>query len=180
MSPTTVAGASGSTDDQDFAPVFDVARAAVAQQFQISERLDNKARGIVTIAAAWFALVQAVANNAFTIPGLDEWWKHSIVIAAGVGALMLICTAVCCAFVWNLRVDTEIAPEGLVEMHTDARRGGDLREKLLLHYAVVLRDRHAQNQKRVTWYKRGQVFWYLAMLAPLVELGFAFAAHAFG
>lgn len=178
MTPTVTTQERHDLEGRDVSAVYDVARAAIAQQFQVSERLDNKARGIVTIAGAWFALVQAFAASAFNVVGLDARWTHWIVGTAAGGALALLVSIVLASRVWTLRRDHDIGPEGLVELRKDLLSGHD--DKLLVHYAVTLRDRAANNKSRTKWYRRAQAVWYLAMLLPLAELGIAFAARAFG
>jgi hypothetical protein len=167
------------TDGSRLDKVLEVAEGAIAEQFQISERLDSKARGQLTIAGAWFAVVQTVARSAFDIRGLDDRWITWIIITAAAGGAALIATMVLSSRVWRLRTESGIAPNGLIQMANDARRGA-ADEKLLLHYVDTLDRRFRNNDTRAKWMKWAQRVWYLAMLFPLAELAIAFAAQARG
>lgn len=165
----------------DLGSVLTVGRAAIDQQFALAERLDAKARGQVTIAGAWFAVVQAVASGAFGIPRLADTWVLVITILAAGGALLLLATMALSANVWRLRVESEIEPDGLVMMANDARSPGvDAAGKMVAHYADVLEERYVNNADRARWFKRSQRVWYGAMFVPLAELGTSFAAQALG
>lgn len=131
-------------DDEDLAPVWDTAKDAIAFQLQVSERLDAKARGIVTIAAGWFAVVQAVAGPVLADRTLDRTWVDLTVALAAAATLGLLAATVLASRVWQLRRDHDIGPKGLLELHRDARTGA-LERNLMLHYAHTLDERAANN-----------------------------------
>lgn len=180
MAKSLVPTQSGPPEQPDYGPVIDVARQAIDQQFVISERLDNKARGLVATGGAWFAVVQAVATGAFDIGGLDRTWKLLMVVAAGLGAGLLIATTALCARVWSTRTETDIAPQGLISMRNDIASGGDVVTDLIRHYAHILNTRAENNAQRAGHYKVAQRLWYGAMLFPLAELAVAFLAELLG
>src|SRR4051812_43085316 len=73
--------------------VVEAAQNAVAQEFQIAERLDTKARNQMTVAGTWYALVTALAGVALRVwidRGLNDWLVATIIVCAGVGAACLI------------------------------------------------------------------------------------------
>jgi hypothetical protein len=166
----------------DLEPVISVARAAVDHQSQIPERLESKARGQLTIAGAWFAVVQAVAAKAFDIDGLANAWIWVIGGLAALGGIALLVTAWLAAQVWRLRPGGEIDPDSLILMANEIRHQPeiDVQGRLVSHYADVLDDRMTSNSERARWFEKAQLTWYLAMFVPLLELGVSFVAQALG
>jgi hypothetical protein len=90
-------------DEMNF--VLDAARDALAQEFQIAERLDSKARGQMTFAGAWFAIVQAVAGIAMRGP-LSTGWAAAVVGTAATAAVALAWCFLRHHEVWKLRPET--------------------------------------------------------------------------
>ncbi len=168
-------------EDPDIGPVIEVARTAIGQQFDIAERLDTKARGLVTIGGAWYAVVTTVAGQALAVENLDRAWVGLVAVCAAAGAVALLATIVSSSQVWRLIPDKDLSPEALAEMRNDALAGGHvLGDKLLQHYAVVLRARVANNDDRARAYKWAQRLWVAAMFLTLLELAASFAARIFG
>jgi len=153
------------------AEVLNAARAAVEQEFEISERLDSKARGLATTAGQWFAVVQAVSAIAYSANKADETLLYGVAGTAALGAVLLSVTFCFCWSVWKVRDEPAVSPGGLMQMKQSEP------DLLVDHYATMLRDRRATNKQRVDALQVAQLVWFGAMALPLVQLGFALATR---
>lgn len=166
---------------QDLTQVVDVSRAALEQEFQISERLDAKARGQVTLAGQWYAVVQAVAAVAFAARGVDREWLFAVSATAVLGGLALAGAVTLSWRVWRLHDEDAVSPKGLLEMKAEATRDdGEVLELLVTHYASKLQSRRETNRSRSDALKCAERLWFVAMGLPLVELVLALCARLFG
>ena len=94
----------GNDDPPEVLPeVVSAARAAVEQEFQISERLDSKARGLVVLAGQWFAVAQAVSAVAYSTKNPHDWMLYTVAGLAAAGAVALGATFVFAWKVWRVR-----------------------------------------------------------------------------
>lgn len=161
------------------AEVLTAAREAVDKEFDIAERLDAKARGLVTTAAQWFGIAQAVSAVAFATQTPHDWMLWTVGGAALAGAIAL---GVLCLFawrVWAIRDEPAVSPGGLLQMHEAAKDDPNAPKLLVQHYASLLEDRRENNRKRADALDNAQVAWFAAMALPLVQLGFALATRLF-
>ena len=161
---------------QGLSEVLSTARAAVEQEFQIAERLDSKARGLVTIGAQWFAVAQAVAAVAYATHRPHTWMVWAVGGIAFVAAAALATLFVFCSMVWSIRDEEAVSPRGLLQMR-DAVLHEQALVKLVDHYASILRDRRVTNRSRADALATAQWTWFAAMALPLLELGFALATR---
>jgi hypothetical protein len=162
--------------------VVDAARTAIAQEFQIAERLDAKARNQVTVGGVWFALVQAVASVAIKNEidaGRTTWLFALLVVVALVAGACLVMTIVLSYDVWRLRDEVEITNESLEEMSEVARNPqDDLLDKMVAHYGFVLWTRRSNNKNRAQSFQNSIPWWMAALIAGLAKLVIAVAVLA--
>jgi len=165
--------------DAPLAEVLATARAAVDQAFQISERLDAKARGLATVAAQWFAVAQAVSAVAFATSEARDWMLWSVGGTALSGGIALAALFFLCWRVWKIRDEQAVSPRGLIQMHEAAMNDPNAPKLLVDHYASLLRDRRKTNESRANALADAQLVWFAAMALPLIQLGFALATRLF-
>lgn len=163
---------------ESLSEVLSVARAAVDQEFSIAERLDAKARSLVTISAQWFAVSQAVAAVAFSAHKPHDWMLWTVGGTAVVGACALSTLFILCSDVWKIRDEEAVSPRGLLQMLDTALTESAV-TKFVQHYASLLQDRRKTNKSRSEALDRAQIAWFVAMAVPLLELGFALATRLF-
>jgi len=175
MTPVT-----GDPPPEAVSEVLNAARAAVEQEFAIAERLDAKARGLVTLAGQWFAVAQAVSAVAFATKDAEDWMLFAVGGTALAGAVTLGLLFVFCWRVWQVRDQPAVTPNGLMQMHATAASDPEAAKLLVQHYAAILRDRRAPNKKRSDALRVAQGLWFVAMALPLGQLGFALATRLFG
>lgn len=157
--------------------VLNTARAAVDQEFQIAERLDAKARSLVTLGGQWFAIAQAVSAVAYSTRDAHGWMLWALggtALAGGValGALFFFAWRV-----WSIRDEEAVSPAGLLEMERTASEDPEALKLLVRHYASILQDRRKPNKDRADALSVAQVVWFFAMALPFVQLGFALATR---
>lgn len=173
-------------DDEDqraesLTEVVSVARSAVEQEFQVSERLDGKARGQVTLAGQWFAVAQAVSAVAFAAKGVDGWLLYAVGLAALVGGVLLVATFVMSSRVWKVQSEDAVHPHGILQLRQRALDDDDgALDVAIRHYASLLQSRRLTNKTRVQALETAEKLWPWAMAPPLVQIGFALAARLFG
>jgi hypothetical protein len=161
--------------------VVSLARGAIEQEFQISERLDAKARSQVTLAGQWFAVVQAVSAVAFAAKGVEGWLLYTVGGTAIVGGALLALVFIESAKVWRIRPEGAVSPQGILDLKETAKAGDvEALDDSITHYASILQDRRRTNKLRADALEDAEVLWFLAMAAPLVQLAFALAARLFG
>jgi hypothetical protein len=179
------------------ATIVESARAAIAQEFQIAERLDAKARNQVAVGGAWYAAVQAVSAIAIkqhldsakgaglaakhhVTSGFGNDWFLVLIIVAGIAGVLLAVTIYFSYGVWKLRDEHEISSESLSQMAASARDPDtDLLGAFVEHYGYILSTRRENNGKRSKSFKWSSRFWSLALLSGLVELVFALVLLAY-
>lgn len=161
--------------------VVNVGRAAVDEEFRVAERLDAKARGQVTLAGQWFAIVQAVSAVAFAMSGADGRLLVLVGLTALVGGVLVAATFVRSSRVWNVREEGALAPAGILTLKGRVQEsGGEALEEAITHYASLLQDRRRSNKKRADALEEAETLWKWAMAAPLAQLALALAARLLG
>lgn len=160
--------------------VLDVGESAIAHQFQVAERLDAKARGLVALAGAWFAVTQAVAGVAYSSkPGTV--WLVLLLIATLAGGLALVATFFFCYRVWTPRVEQELTHSGFRQLVDEAlERDPALIDELVNFYQRVIGYRRQNNKDRVKNLKHAQKAWWVAVSLTFSELIFALLTRVVG
>jgi len=161
--------------------VLDAARDSISQEFQIAERLDAKARGQMTLAGAWFAIVQAVAGIALRDNSLAPGWSAAVVASAGLAALSLGWAFYRHYAVWRLRNETGFNADAI---HTFGRWAADeetnLGGTLVEYYEQILGERQDRNGERVEEFDKAVPAWFLALGFTFLELMVALLAATSG
>lgn len=158
--------------------VLNAARAALEQEFQTAQVLDLKARGLATLGAQWFGIAQAVAAVAYATKKPDTVMLVLVAIAASAGAGALGKLFFNCWNVWKLRNTVVVTPKGLLQMR-EAVFSEASATKLVDHYAARLKDRRETNRSRADALGRAEIWWFVAMGVPAIELGLALATRLF-
>lgn len=168
-------GLEGTTGD--FAQVIESARAMVGEQFQISERLDRKARYQAGTAGAFFAVVQAVAINAITNAGLSETWIVTLAALAVPAGLMTIASVLAAADAWRTQVERDLPIPDLRAM-VDGIAVGDENapRELAHHYLNLAESRRAGNVGRVRRVKKAAAAAIISIVLTGLELIMVFIA----
>jgi hypothetical protein len=173
-----VESSAGSALPERMGMVLDAARAAIAQEFQISERIDAKARNQMTVAAAWYGLVQAGASIVLrgNHPHLGRSWFWTIV-ALGIAGAVGFAWALLFSFrVWRVKDEEEVTVNGLLEMRTAAQDlGRDFANDLLQHYRSILQARRKNNAARVSDFRLSEWGWAACIVMALAEIVVALA-----
>jgi hypothetical protein len=161
--------------------IAEAAKAAVDQEFELTNRLDSKARNHMAIAAGWFGAVQAVTASSLAATGLDRnWvWAGGLLIVLGGAAL---CLAMWMSYqVWRLRIEKAVAPSELTTMLDLAERPDvDIQRRLAEYYIALLEHRRTSNAKRREALKKSLWWWGAALVIPFVQLILAMAARLYG
>jgi hypothetical protein len=157
--------------------VLDAARSEVDQAFAISERLDNKVRNQISLAAGFFAVAQAVAG--WTVgAGLERAWLITVVIAALGSAVALIAAVRKCFEAWQLESEKALSHERLRTLGEDAyRHDPKVAAALVGLYVRLLETRRAGNEQRVARVKDAAQYSILAMSIAAIELVLTLAAR---
>ena len=179
MVPHTLQTVAKTDPPEDLSEVLTAARAALDQEFQVSERLDAKARGLATQAGQWFAVAQAVSAIAYSTKDAKDWMLYSVAGTALAGAVALGVTFFFCWRVWKVRDEPAVHPRGLQQMRAAALADAEAGSKLVDHYASHLADRRKTNKQRADALETAQWLWFFAVALPLVQLGLALATRLF-
>jgi hypothetical protein len=171
MAPPHGTFPSAAEDGEDLSYVLDVARDALAHEFQVSERLDAKARGQMTLAGAWFAVVQAVAGVALANSAISNAWGAAVVGSATIAAASLGWAFYCHYAVWRLRSETGFNADAL---HAFGEWAADdetnLAGTLIGYYEQILSERQGRNRERVEKFDKAVPAWFFTLGLTLIEL----------
>lgn len=164
-------------DGGDLKPVIDAAQAALDLENQRADRLDSKARNQMTLAASWFAVVQAVAAVALKA-GTPRGWVIVIAVVAVIAGVALVVAMRMSAEVWKLRPQPAVTQETLEDMATAAQTEPEtFEERLILQYRHILGHAQETNERRADALQAATVWWWLTLGLALVELTVAFLAR---
>lgn len=166
---------------EDLKHIANAAQAAIAQEFQITERLEGKARNQVSVAGAWFAVAQAVSGVALGVAALGKGWVVALGILAAIGAGTLIWLIIASRGVWRLYEEKEIGSKALDELLGMAHDPNtEVLEVLVRQSAWTLDTRRDNNRARAKAFERAQRIWFFALAIPLAQVLLAFLARAIG
>lgn len=118
----TPRGAESEVDGAQLAILLQAASSMVDEEFRRAERLDNKARGQITIVGAFFAFVQTITAGALKSLGESEstapgWLAWTLFAIAAVAAILLLVAllVVGSSFAWRLRKERALNPDDIVD-----------------------------------------------------------------
>lgn len=172
-------GAGGPTPPSpDPAPFLSALREASEHEIHKEELLEGKTRGILTVAGAYFAIVQTVtfsgANTLGKLDGGGRYWT----IRLAIGAVVLLALAIAAAIRQQWPKEHGSLPskeigQDLLKLLYGARSQESDREalkELAQHYGGVTKSRHKANEDRVRQYYWAAVLSLLAIAATTAEL----------
>jgi hypothetical protein len=123
----------------------------------------------MTLAASWFAVVQALAAVAIR-PNTPGGWIVAILFAAVVAGLVLSLAMIASAQVWKLRDQSVVTHETLQEMLDDARQNPEtFGEKLVQSYRELLANTQSSNRERADALEASLLSWWCALGAGFFE-----------
>lgn len=169
-------------DDGDLSLVLHRAESSIAEEFEITQRLDSKARAQISSAGAWLAISIGITGAALTrSKPIDRPYVVAVIVLAVLAIALLCVTAFYTWSVWQLRKEDSIAPAALIEMAAIGRKSEeDLAEKLVEHYAATLASRRGTNKTRADAFHRATPWWGATLAVTLMELVAVLVAVAFG
>lgn len=159
------------------------ATSMIDEEFKRSERLDAKSRNLISLVAAFFAVVQAgvigLINGSL---GATEHHPASsfvpwLAIAGGVAAIALIVAFAFSYRTWRLHDDPALSPETIDAYRNAAREGNPaVGVKLIGAYTEIAEGRRTNNEKRAKSLESASVACAVAMTCIAIELVLAFVA----
>lgn len=141
--------------DKDLSQLIESVRSMVAEQFQIAERLDRKARYQVGTSGAFFAVVQAAAINAITSADLSTGWIVALAAFGLSAGFMTIASLISASDAWRTQTEKDLPIPDLRQMVDNIVLGRDEpRRELAHHYINLAERRKAGNVERIKRVKR--------------------------
>jgi hypothetical protein len=172
--------ARGGLSGDDLRYVVEAARTALDQEFQRAERYDTKARGQMTLAGSWFAVVQAVAAVALR-GNTPTGWIIAIASAAAIAGVALFAAMRTSAKVWSLRQQPAVNQATLEDMLVAAERDPQAFGRQLVQlYRHLLGHAQEVNERRADAVDAATSVWWWALGLTLVELAIALLSRVFG
>lgn len=168
----------GATDGQ-LGQIIESARAMVAEQFQIAERYDRKARYQAASAGAFFAVVQAIVINAITRTDLSSSWKVTLATFAVPAALLTVGAFIAAADAWRTQKEKDLPIPDLRELVESISRGDEHALRTLAGHCLNLAEaRKAANKQRLSRVKKVAATALLSIILTGIELVLIFVALA--
>lgn len=166
------------TESADPGPFLSALREAAEHENHKEDLLGGKTRGIVTVAGAYFAVVQTVTFSGAEALGKLEGGGREWTIRLAIAAVVLLAAAIAAAIrqQWpknqgSLPTD-EIGEDFLKLLHGAGGKEAERKalQELAEHYAGVADSRHKANEARVRQYYAAAVLSLLAIAATTAEL----------
>ncbi len=165
--------------------LLDAATAIIDEEFKRSERLDAKSRNMITVAGAFFAVVQAVVAALIneTLGATETQAASSLVpwlaAAGGIATIGLGIAFTWSYEAWRLRNDEALKVKTIRDYRDAAYAGNPaVGAKLVDAYAKIADDRRAVNAERAVAVDKAAIACGIAMLLIGTELVLAFIAVA--
>jgi hypothetical protein len=159
----------------DPAPFLSALREAAEHESHKEDLVGGKTRGIVTVAGAYFAVVQTAAFSASGTLGKLEDWGRSWTIWLAVGAIA--CLAIAIAFAvaqqWPKKhkaLSSKKIGQDLTDLLNGKKSQRDAVYQLAQRYAEVTKSRVKANNQRLGLYYAAAVFSVLAVVVTTAEL----------
>ena len=160
--------------------IIEAAREALESEDARAERLDAKARGQMTLAGAWFAVVQAVAAVALKA-GMPTGWLVAVAASAGAAAIVLVAAMIESAKVWKLKSRPSVGTMTIDAMTAAVDDDEDaFRAKMVQQYQHLLGKLKTVNFERAEALQSSMKAWWCALGLGLVELAVALLARILG
>lgn len=157
--------------------IVETARSMLAEQFQIAERLDRKARYQVATSGAFFAVVQALAVNAIVNGQLSSNWATGIAALAAVAGLLAVGGLIATSHAWRTVEERDLPLADLRDLTDRIQRGDEFAVRdLAHHYLNLVEERREQNADRERDVGRAVGAVQLALVISGIELVSIFVA----
>lgn len=161
------------SDDRDL--IIAAAREALERETERAGRLDSQARGQMTLAGNWFAVVQAVAAVALRA-GTNVVWLILVGLAALAAAVCLGLAMKKSASVWKLRDRPEVGTVTIDQMR-GALDTADFKDKMITEYQHLLGSFQLVNYDRALDLDKSVKPWWIALSVAMFELTLALLAR---
>jgi hypothetical protein len=162
---------------KDLELAITVLRGLIEEQFRIAERLDQKSRQAFTLAAAFFAVVQAVTFGAFAQSDVSSTERLLLLGSALVAGCALAATAHRLANAEEPREEENIHPERIAEWWEQADDEQHVARHLFVELVRVAKARAQNNLAREQLRARTATVARWAMLLTSLELLLALSAR---
>lgn len=166
-------GTGGESPPPDPTPFLAALREAADHESAKEERVDGKTRGLITIAGAYFAIVQTVAfsnsDAVGTLAGSGRGWTIGLAIASVSALAFAIGSAV--VQQWprkHFSLPSDQIGQDLFDLLHGSNDNGEAVKKLAERYAGVTASRISANKSRVQMY-------YICAVGCLFAIGFTTA-----
>jgi hypothetical protein len=165
--------------------LLDAATAIIDEEFKRSERLDSKARNLITVAGAFYAVVQAVVIGLVNETLGGGFLKDAssfvpwLMLAAGLATAGMLAALGWTYNAWRLRGDEALRVKTIRDYRDAAYAGNPaVGAKLVDAYAKIADDRRQVNAERAAAVDAAAVACGIAMALIGIELVLAFVAVA--
>jgi hypothetical protein len=164
-----------SSPPPDVSALLTALREAAAHESDKEERLENKTRAAVTIAGAYFAIVQTATFSSSgalgKLEGSSRTWTISLAIAAIVALAIAIFAAVKQQWPRKHRsLPSRKIGEEVLDVYDEKLDEREVLRTLVGRYARVTKTRKIANDQRVKQYNETGIFCLLAIVATSAEL----------
>jgi len=165
-------------EDERTKVLIDLSRTLIAQDYQVAERLDAKARNLITTVGIWFGFAQT-ATGALVVRRNDlidfETTQAKLVtfalIAAGIATILVGVLIAVCTSVWNPRDEHELTSDQVQFLwNSRVQAARSPLPDILQQSLRVLESRRANNAIRASRLKRAQVWWAASLIVSVAQL----------
>ena len=159
----------------DPAPFLSALREAAEHESHKEDLVGGKTRGIVTVAGAYFAVVQTAAFSASGTLGKLEDWGRAWTIWLAIGAIVFLALAIGFAVAqqWPRKhkaLSSKKIGQDLTDLLNGKKSQRDAIYQLAQRYAEVTKSRAKANSQRLGLYYAAAVFSILAVMVTTAEL----------
>jgi hypothetical protein len=157
--------------------VLDATRTSLELELIRAERLEARAQRSVTLAAAWFAVVQTVVTISLK-NGMLPAWEIALGLSALAATVALAVTAWRLSRVWRLTPDPTVTRDALVDVAATFRDQPEAgAEALMGDFEHIIHYAQDRNSVRLAALRAAEGWWWVALSCGLVELFLAQAAR---
>jgi hypothetical protein len=175
VSGTSAPGSPAGPGSPDTEPLLEALREAAQYESEKEERLENKTRATVTIAGAYFAIVQTAVFSSSGTLGKLHGLGLKVTVGIAVAAVVSLGIAIVAAVKQQWPRKHRSLPSRKIGQEILDLADGKLTEREALRtmagrYVRIARVRKAANDQRVRQYNEAGVFSLLAVVLTTAEL----------
>jgi hypothetical protein len=158
--------------------ILEVTRGALNQEFQITDRLETRARHLTTLGGAWFAVSQVVAATSLDPAGASHGWALAVGATGLVAAVSLAWLFAAARRVWRVQRVPATSANAVQAMIVDGERDEEsLLRNLINQDVYLLGERRRENAQRGNALQLAESLFGLLSLAALAEIVVAVTAR---